>query len=374
MRVLICPDSFKGCLDARHVANALRQGVLRCGAHEIDECPISDGGEGFTQAIAHARSAQLRTTTATASHSRPVEIPWCAFDRTGLFTVADIVGLALVPETDRPPHDPGTLTTQGIGSTLIALKDAGCERIVVGLGGSGTIDGGIGIAHALGFRFFDAHNKPLEPIGNNLERITRVEPPGEHPLQSTEVIAANDVTNPLTGPNGAARVFGPQKGATPEQIERLDAGLANLARVCAEKGLADGANHPGDGAAGGLGFGLRVFARATLTPGTQVVIEATGLRERISAADLVITGEGQLDSQSTSGKAAWAIGTLAHQLATPCVCIAGTLGDGWESAARAFTRVARATPEGMNPAEGIANAEKLIEDAVFGLPELADGR
>ena len=386
MRVLICPDSFKGCLDAESAAHTMRRGVLRSGAHEIDECPMSDGGEGFTQAIARANGVELQTHPALSAAETTVDAPYCVFETpqgmTAAFTVADIVGLSML---DPKLRNPVILTALGVGAFMRCLievqsreHDCSLARILIGLGGSGTIEGGIGISTMTGWRM--RYKRPRWMNWNSWHRdklllnIRSIEPSPHDSFPDIEVVAAHDVTNPLTGPNGAARVFGPQKGATPRQVERLDAGLANLHRVCIEAGLTDGTDHPGDGAAGGLGFGLRVFAGATLTPGAQVVIEATNLRERIMDADLVITGEGMLDSQSTSGKAAWAIGTLAKELGTPCVCLAGSFGDGWKDAADAFTRAIRATPEGMDPSEGIANAEKLIEEAASGLPELSPGR
>jgi len=323
MRILLCPDSYKGCLSAKRVAAAMRRGLTRAGAHAIDECPISDGGEGFTHGIAHALGAQTESIRATASNDQQIDIPWCSSVqdgvRTGFFTVADVVGLNFVPAAKR---DPGALTTRGVGEVLIALRDAGCERIVVGLGGSGTVDGGVGMAAALGFRLLDAQGKPVKPIGNNLHTIARIEPPNAHPLGGLDIIAARDVNNPLTGDRGAARVFGPQKGATPDQVTALDAGLTNLAAKCAQAGILDDANLPGGGvlgggSAGGLGFGLVAFADARLVPGAEVVIDALDLRKRIPEFDLVITGEGRLDGQSRSGKAAWAIGMLAQELGVP---------------------------------------------------------
>ncbi|CAE7746831.1 glxK [Symbiodinium necroappetens] len=366
MRVLLCPDSFKGCLDALAVAHAMREGVSRAGSHDAVECPVSDGGEGFTQAIASAAGAELRTLSVTGSHGRSVGVPWCAVDGEAVFTVADIVHLGFVAPGER---DPGALTTRGIGEMLLAMARGGAERITVGLGGSGTVDGGVGVALALGFTFQDENGEAFEPVGNTLGRIARIEPPKAHPLAGVSVTVANDVDNPLTGEPGAARVFGPQKGATAEQVEQLDDGLANLQRVCSQQN-----DHPGDGAAGGLGFGLRVFAGARLTPGSEVVIDAVKLREKMAGADLVITGEGRLDMQSVAGKIAWAVGRLAEELGVPCVCVAGSFGEGWAEAGRVFSRCVRATPEGVDAEAGMRGAESLIAEAVAGLPELSGGR
>ena len=375
MRVLLCPDSFKGCMNAPGVAHAMRRGVLRAGGHDVTTLPVSDGGEGFTQAIAQSTDERTRCQPVTASHGAPTNAPWAGYTlngaRVGAFTVADIVGHGFVPKDTR---DPGALTTRGIGEMLLALRDAGVERIIVGLGGSGTVDGGVGLASSLGFCFLDARGEPVEPVGNRLVDIARVERSSEETIEGVRITAAHDVNNPLTGPDGAARVFGPQKGATREQVEQLDAGLANLHRLCINAGLCDGKDHEGDGAAGGLGFGLRVFAGATLTPGSDVIIETLDLRRRLSEADLVITGEGRLDGQSASGKIAWAVGRLAKDAGVPCVCVAGSLGDGWDEASDVFSRVVSSTPEGMDESEGIERAEELIAEAVCSLPELAKPR
>lgn len=383
MRVLLCPDSFKGCLDAPAVARAMREGVSRAGAHKIDECPVSDGGEGFTQAIASALDAPLKAEVTIDALHNAFDAPYVLygkeFKRNALFTVADIVGPSRVPRLRR---NPAKLRTAGIGMMIRSLAEPEgilvldrAVRLIIGLGGSCTVDGGVDMAYILGWEFLDKRGELcLGDWDRKLSKIVsirRVNTP--RPLEWMKVVAAHDVMNPLTGPNGTARVFGPQKGATPGQVERLDKGLAHLRRVCIEEGLTDEADHPGDGAAGGLGFGLRVFAGARLTPGARVVIDATGLRDRIAGADLVITGEGRLDHQSASGKIAWAVGSLAGELGVPCVCVAGSFGDGWEGASEVFARSVRATPEGMGLEEGVRRAGELIAEAVSGLPELSPG-
>lgn len=381
MRVLICPDKFKDCLSAPDVATAMRRGVSRAGDPEITTLPVSDGGEGFTQAIAHANDATIETLRTFSATTSVIDAPYCLFEdngvRTAAFTVADIIGREHVPRLRR---NPAKLRTDGVGMMLRQLADEEFApegrppaRVLVGLGGSTTVDGGVGMGYVQGWRILDRHGRQvLTDFDRTLARIETIEHvDGDHPLKNVDVLAVHDVDNPLTGPNGAARVFGPQKGATKGQVERLDAGLANLHQRCIDAGLCHEKDHPGDGSAGGLGFGLRVFANAALTPGAAFMIDALNLRERIGNADLVVTGEGRLDAQSMSGKAAWAIGRLASELGVPCVCVAGSLGEGWEAASEAFTRTVAATPEGTDESEGIARAEELIGEAVFALPELS---
>jgi glycerate kinase len=243
--------------------------------------------------------------------------------------MAKASGLALLPEA---LHDPTRTTTYGTGELIRAAMDNGATRIIVGIGGSATCDGGIGMAAALGYRFLDQTGTPVEPVGASLAAIASIDRQNIDPrLDSVSVSVACDVTNPLIGDKGASAVYSPQKGATPEQVTRLDAGLANLARVVRkELGVAI-ADMPGAGAAGGLGGGLHAFAGAELKPGIDLVIDVVRLKEHIAGADLVLTAEGRMDGQTLFNKAPAGVARTAKAAGVPCIAICGGIGEGIES-------------------------------------------
>lgn len=324
MQIIAAPDSFKETIDAVAVAEAIARGVERVSPSiDVDRVPIADGGEGTAATLAAATEGDLRTTRVTGPLGDPVDAAWAILGdrRTAVVEMAQASGIALVP-----PHrrDPTRTTTYGVGQLIRAAVDAGCESVIVGIGGSATTDGGAGAAQAFGVRFEDRQGRPIEsPItGGMLQHIARwrfITPPQRLP----RIRVACDVTNPLCGPEGAAAVYGPQKGATPEQVEQLDRALARLAS------LTDfDPDTPGAGAAGGLGFGLAAFLGATLERGIDLVLEAVGFRDRCRDARLVITGEGTLDRQSTSGKAVLGVAKAAGSLGVPTIAIVGTAVDG----------------------------------------------
>lgn len=364
MRILIAPDGFKESMSATDAAAAMAHGVRRACAEagvacEIDLCPIDDGGEGTVDAIAAATAACVRTSDVTGPLGETVAARWVVDDgpsgpssalAEGLGCIASLwllgplltvlltdsgprpgctafvetaaaAGILLVPPDQR---DPTKMTTVGLGQLIRAAVDAEASDIVVGLGSSATCDGGIGVASAFGYAFHDERGARLPPIGGSLGRIARITSPRrQHELKGIRVLAMCDVDNPLTGPHGAAHVYGPQKGATPEQVEELDAGLTNLASRCAEAGLTCDPDAPGSGAAGGLGFGLRTFLGAELRRGFDVVADAVHLRRRVAQADLVLTGEGRLDEQTLRGKAVFGIAKLAAAVEKPVMAIVG---------------------------------------------------
>jgi glycerate kinase len=369
MRILIAPDGFKESMSAGIAAEAMARGARRaCAAAgvacEVDICPIADGGEGTVDAFAAATGASTRTSDVTGPLGETLTARWALHDtprtlleaigdtlrrvmtpvtlvsswlfgvwimlltsparRTGRIAVvetASAAGLMLVPEDRR---DPTQTSTVGLGQLIRAAVDARASEVIVGLGSSATCDGGIGVASAYGYAFYDKDGARLPPIGASLGRIAHITTPRRvKDLRGIRVIAMCDVDNPLTGPNGAAHVYGPQKGASSEQVEALDAGLANLAARCAAAGLTCDPDAPGSGAAGGLGFGLRTFLGADLRRGFDVVAGVTDLHRRVASADLVLTGEGRLDEQTLRGKAVFGIASLAAKSATPVVAIVG---------------------------------------------------
>ena len=327
LRVLCAPDSFKGTLSAAEVAWAMRQGVLRAGpSMEVDICPIADGGEGTLDALMPALRGQILQLDVTGPLGEIVTARYgvAAEARTGVVELAEASGLPLVPPAMR---DPTRTTTYGTGQLVAAARDAGCDKIIVCIGGSATNDGlgdgGAGIVQALGGRFYDADGQLIEkPLtGGLLERIARFEPPENLP----QLLVACDVDNPLCGPKGAAATYGPQKGATPQQVEKLDRALAHLASI-----VGGDLDTPGYGAAGGAGFGLAVMCAAALRPGIDLVLEAVHFHQRCADADLVLTGEGRLDAQSLRGKACMGVAKAAEAAGLQTFAIVGRLGPGAE--------------------------------------------
>ncbi|UCD74677.1 MAG: glycerate kinase [Phycisphaerales bacterium] len=322
MRVLCAPDSFKGTLKAVEVSEAMRRGAIRAGGPfvDVDTCPIADGGEGTLNALMPALNGQIlsrpvvgpRGETVTARYGVAPEL------RTGVVELAEASGLLLVPPSKQ---DPTRTTTYGTGQLIAAARDAGCEKVIVCIGGSATNDGGAGLAQALGGAFYDsAHRLIEEPLtGGLLERIARVDPPTRLP----QILVACDVDNPLCGPEGAAATYGPQKGATPRQVELLDRALAHLASI-----TGGDINTPGYGAAGGAGYGLAVMCGAMLRPGIEIVLDAVRFEERCAAADLVLTGEGRLDAQSIRGKACLGVAAAAGRLGIETFAIIGRTAPG----------------------------------------------
>jgi len=300
MRIVIAPDSFKESLTAPEAAAAIAAGVRDVAPDAgVDLCPMADGGEGTVEALVAATDGQRRTTTVTGPLGAPVEARWGVLGdgETAAIEMAEAAGLHLVP---RDRRDPTKTTTRGVGELIRAALDAGCRRLIIGIGGSATTDGGAGMAQALGVRFLDRAGRIIEtPLsGGALDEIERIDlADRDGRLAAAEVRVACDVTNPLTGPRGAAAIYGPQKGATPEQVKQLDRNLAHLARLVATE-----ADQPGAGAAGGLGFGLVAFADARLERGVELVLDAVRFDDRLADADLVLTGEGKLDGQSIEGK------------------------------------------------------------------------
>jgi glycerate kinase len=326
MRIVVAPDKFKGTASAIEVAEAMADGVRDLWPHaQLDLCPMSDGGEGFVEAM--VRAAGGRCVTARVTGPLPemkVDARFGVIDGdTAVVEMSAASGLWLLPPDQR---DPEATTTFGTGELLVAAKRQGCKRILLGIGGSATIDGGIGCCHAAGLAVIledGEPSSPTEPLcGRDLPRVVMIKSHRGEPLAGADITVACDVTNPLCGPDGAARVFGPQKGATPAQVERFDAWLDQLARRC---GKADVARSPGAGAAGGLGFAMMAFFGATLRHGAEVVIEATRLRDRLRGVDLCITGEGRIDRSSLAGKAPVSIARLCREAGVRCLAVGGSV-------------------------------------------------
>jgi len=326
MRILIAPDSFKECLSATAVANAIAQGWRdERPDDEITLVPIADGGEGTVEALLAAMGGTRHTARVCGPMGAPVDAAFgvLADGTTAVVEMAAASGLHLVPLAER---DPLRATSRGTGELLLAAAQvSGVQRIVLGIGGSATNDGGAGFASALGVVFEDACGVPLPPGGAALAQLARVTlatsalPP---------ILVACDVDNPLLGSRGASAVYGPQKGASPAQVAQLDAALRHYAMIV-EAAIGRALHqYPGAGAAGGLGFALMALTGAQLRPGFEIVAEAADLAAKIAASDLVITGEGRVDAQSAMGKVVGSVLRMADQQGVPSMVFAGALGEG----------------------------------------------
>ncbi|NJP67931.1 glycerate kinase [Streptomyces spiramenti] len=325
-RVLIAADKFKGSLTAAEVAEHVTAGLR---AHRPDvtvtSLPVADGGDG-TVAAAVAAGFSSRTVTVTGPLGEPVRAEFALRGDTAVVEMAAASGLVLLPPGEFAPL---TATTAGTGELIAAAVGAGARTVVLGIGGSATTDGGAGMLTALGVRLLDATGRPLPPGGAALRELAAVDLSGLDPrLAGTRVVLACDVDNPLTGPQGAAAVYAPQKGATAADVATLDAALQQYARVlgaAAGEGAAALAQSPGAGAAGGVGFGALAGLGAVFRPGIEVMLEVLGFAKALDDADLVITGEGSLDAQTLHGKAPAGVAAAARGAGLPVVAVCGRL-------------------------------------------------
>jgi glycerate kinase len=327
MKILVAPNAFKGCLSARDAARAIRSGAEKgCPGARIDLVPFADGGDGLIDVLADVLSGEIRTTEATGPLGEAsVQAPYCVVPGLELAAVemARASGLALLAPAER---DPLRTTTLGTGELMAAALGSSIRRLVVGIGGSATNDGGVGMAAALGVRFLDERGRSVVPVGGELGRIRRIDLSGRHPeLERVEVEGVCDVDNPLLGPHGATRVYGPQKGAGAEDMRVLEEGLCHLADVIERDCGLNVRSLPGAGAAGGLGAGLAAFAGASLRRGVDVMLDLTGLERAIPHADLVLTGEGRFDIQATYGKGPAGVAACARKHGVPCAVLSGSV-------------------------------------------------
>ncbi len=330
MRIVIAPQEFKGSLAASQVAAAMADGARRTLPEaKLETVPMADGGPDTVAAVVEASGGQTVTATVQDSLRRLVEAQWGIVEtQTAVIEMAAAAGLWRLVEEER---DPRVTSTYGVGQLVLAALDAGCRRLIIGLGGSATNDGGAGMAAALGARFLDADDNELALGGAALARLERIDASGlDARLRECEVIAATDVTNPLCGPEGASLVYGPQKGAGPEAARELDAALRRYAEIVERDVGVQVLDTAGAGAAGGLGAGLIAFLGARIEPGVEVVAGTVRLRERLRGASLVLTGEGRLDGQTSYGKTVAGVARIAAAEGVPVIVVVGSLGPGWE--------------------------------------------
>lgn len=367
MHILIAPDSYKGSLSALAVASAMEQGILRVfpGA-SVDKLPIADGGEGTVSALVAATDGMLFTTTVHGPLGEKIDAEWGMFGdgKTAVIEMAAASGLPLLLPDRR---DVLNACTMGTGELVRAALDKGAEKIVIGIGGSATNDGGAGFIRALGAKFLDASGKSLPPGGAALANLARIDLSElDERLLKTEILVACDVDNPLCGPRGASAIFGPQKGADSEKVAFLDRCLAHYATIAAKvTGKPQVAEAAGAGAAGGLGAALLFFTGATLMPGVALVLGTTNFDARVRAADLVFTGEGRTDYQTVFGKAPVGVAGAAKKHGKPVVCVSGGLGNGAKDVhSHGVDVLASITPGPMSLEECMENGETLLADAV----------
>ncbi|MCH8107337.1 MAG: glycerate kinase [Chloroflexi bacterium] len=329
MKVIIAPQEFKGALSALAAAEAIERGVKAAMPEaETVLVPVADGGDGTLDALVEGSGGRVFRSVVTGPLGQPLEARWGVMGdgQTAVIEMALASGLALVPPQRRDPY---ITTTRGTGEIIAEALDRGFSRIVVGLGGSATNDGGAGMASALGARFLDAEGQTLPDGGAALARLVKIDVSQLNPkLAQTSIIGATDVTNPLCGPTGASAIYGPQKGATPEMVAELEAALKNYGRVLQRDLGKDVSERPGAGAAGGLGAGLMAFAGAELLPGIDMVCDVVNFDAHLQGADLVITGEGRADRSTIFNKAPVGVARRALAQGVPTLLLAGGLGPG----------------------------------------------
>lgn len=329
MKIVIAPDSFKGSCTAREAAEYIRRGVAEVFPDaEFTLLPIADGGEGTVDSLVAATGGRLVEVDSFDPLGRPIRAPYGILpDGTAVVETAAASGLTLVAAHER---DALRASTYGTGLLIRRALERGARRVIIGLGGSATTDGGMGLARALGLRFLDADGSPLDDGGAELARLARIDVSALMPeAASCRFVLACDVKNVLCGAEGAAYVFSPQKGASPAQVQQLDAALGNYARVLKKQLGSDAALRPGSGAAGGLGCVFMAFFNAEVKPGIELVLDTIGFDKHVREADLVITGEGRLDAQSAYGKVPCGVAERSKSMKNvPVVAIGGAIGDG----------------------------------------------
>jgi glycerate kinase len=372
MNILIAPDSFKDSLSAVEVCDAVEAGILNVFPQsQIKKIPLADGGEGTVDALVHATNGSkiqvpvhdplFRQTTATYGI--------LGDGKTAVIEMAAASGIELLKEDERNPWE---TTTLGTGELIKNALDKGCRRFIIGIGGSATNDGGTGMAVALGANLYDDQKNLLKGTGGTLHEIKNIDLASlDKRIRESEILVACDVNNPLYGTDGAAVVYGPQKGANPNMVENLDKNLRHLGMLFKDQLNQDVADTPGAGAAGGLGAGLKAILRAELKPGFDIINETLNLQAEVTWADIVITGEGKIDRQTKFGKTPHGVAMVAKTTNKPVIAIAGTLGDGYEELYdHHFHAIFSIIDKPMNLSEALKNAPKLIQNNIKAIMSL----
>ncbi len=324
-KVLLIPDSFKGTMSSLEICEIMERALRQHNPEaEIVSIPVADGGEGTVDAFLTAMGGEKVFLTVTGPLGTPVEAFYGRIGDTAVIEMAAAAGLPLI----RGELDPEGATTYGVGELMCHAAAAGAGRIVIGLGGSATTDGGCGAAAAAGVAFYDAQGAPFVPVGGTLKDVERIDCSGLNPaLRAVEIVTMCDISNPLTGPQGAAYVFAPQKGADAAAVERLDRGLKHLAEIVRAQLHREIDAMPGAGAAGGMGGGMAAFFDSRLEMGIRTVLDTVEFDRLLEGADLVFTGEGKLDSQSLRGKVVVGVARRARERKVPVIAVVGDIGD-----------------------------------------------
>ncbi|MFO1439892.1 MAG: glycerate kinase [Verrucomicrobiaceae bacterium] len=364
MRILIAPDKYKGSLSATTVAQTIAAAFREHSQDFVlDLCPIADGGEGTAEAIITAKNGSWVECQTIDAQNRSVTAKYGQVEGEAIMEMSSASGLAIVSDL---PLDPATASTHGTGLMMLDAIQRGAKRLIIGIGGSATNDAGTGMARALGFRFLDENGHELQDLPRDLDKLHRIETPAVGAFarmrenEPIEILVACDVTNPLLGPEGCTRVYGPQKGV--KDFAYFESRLARLAKIIERDLGVNPAEAPGAGAAGGLGFGLMAFCGAKLTSGFDLIADIIDLHRRVAAADLVITGEGRIDAQTLHGKGPMGVARLARELGKPVAALAGLI-EAREALAPHFDHLIQVKPEAMPVAEAMQKGPELLASA-----------
>ena len=365
VKVVIAPQTFKGSLSGMQAAKAIGEGVLSVFSDaELHLVPVADGGDGTVDALVEASKGRFFTSQVIGPLGNPIEAVWGVMgdQETAVIEMATASGLVLVPTSRR---DPRITTTYGTGQLLREAIDKGYRKFIVGIGGSATNDGGAGVAQALGVRLLDKDGRQLGYGGSPLAYLAKIDMSDFYPsAPELSITIATDVNNPLCGPKGASAIYGPQKGATPEIVKELDRALANYANVIKNDLGLDVVDVPGAGAAGGLGAGLMAFLNARIHSGVDLVCDALNIDEHLKNADLVITGEGEVDSSTIFNKAPIGVARRAKKVKAAVIVVAGSLGEGYQEVYKhGVDAVVSVQDHPMAMEESLVRAEELLRNA-----------
>ena len=366
MNIVVATDKFKGSLGSIAACNAIEKGLLHAAANfHIQKLPLSDGGDGLIEVVSQYRITKKIIVSVAGPLFWPVEAAYLVSEdgRTAFIEMAQASGLALLKPTE---YDPLHTTTFGTGQLIKEAIQQGVSKIILGIGGSATNDGGTGMAAALGYRFLDAAGNELQPVGENLERICTIDAAAKTDLKNVVIEAATDVTNLLTGDAGAAKIYGAQKGATPAVIQQLENGMQHFAALAKKQRGIDATTIKGGGAAGGLGAGCVLFLNAKLISGVQLLLQYSNAEKFIAKANLVITGEGRLDAQTAQGKAVSGVVALSKKYGKPVVALCGAVDVDLKHVYESGLTAAFSIVPGPTTLEAaMQQTEKLLEDAAF---------
>ncbi|WP_122639011.1 MULTISPECIES: glycerate kinase family protein [unclassified Romboutsia] len=355
MKIVIAIDSLKGSLSSMEAANAIKKGIENAKLQaDVEIKPLADGGEGTVDALVEGMNGKRRTVQVCGPVKQKINATYGVLEQsnTAIMEMAQAAGITLVSGEDKNPL---ITTTYGVGEMIKEAINEGCRNFVIGIGGSATNDGGVGMLQALGFKFYDENNELVGLGGQVLNQIRKIDVSEKlEKLDECTFKIACDVNNPLYGLNGAAHIYSPQKGATPSIVEELDKGLMNFAQVVKRDLGKDLADVPGVGAAGGLGFGFLAFLNAKLESGIKIILDETKLEDAVKDADIVVTGEGRLDNQTAMGKAPIGVAKLAKKYGAKVIAISGCITDD----------AVKCNEEGIDAFFAIVNKAMSLEEAV----------